>query len=477
MQFPPGTDPRENQLNQRVIEVARAHNAQVYIVGGYIRDALLSRKVNAKDIDYAITGITAADFADEISIALDGHYVPLDETFDTARVALKSGEILDFAGCVGGTIHADLGRRDFSINAMAWDPSDPEKIIDLHGGMADLRDLRIRAVSEQSIIDDPLRVLRAFRFAATIGGTIDDTTLGYVRKHAHELANVAAERINHELFTTLAVHKTAPLVEMMAQTGVLEAIFPELTPTREVTKNDFHHLGLFDHSVETNPQLEQVMETLPDWVQERFDIQLNVGLTRLATTKIAALLHDIGKPQTWAITPEGRHTFYTHDKLGAEMCKDIGARLKWTRPVDRLVYNLVRWHLRPGALFHQGTPTNKAIARFYRSIGDDTPELIVLAFADFGATRGPGLSGENRTEGERNLYELLDGYKTYVEESKTREKLLNGTDLMELLSLQPGPIVGEILAALDEAHEFKEVSNRADAERFVKEHYSQKYSK
>ena len=263
----------------------------------------------------------------------------------------------------------------------------------------------------------------------------------------------------------------------MAGTGLLEVIFPELVATRKVTANAFHHLGLFEHSVETIPQLEGKIDQVGDWVLASAAKELSAGVTRLAATKVACILHDIGKPETWAITEEGRHTFYGHDKLGADMCEVIGERMKWSRPVEKIIVNLVRWHLRPGQLYHQGPPTEKAIRRFYRSVRDDLPELMLLAFADFGATRGPGLMGENRIVLENSMFELLHGYRTYKEESANRVKLLNGTQVMELLSLKQGRVVGELLAALEEAHEFKEVSNRAEAERFVKEFYQQKYSK
>jgi putative nucleotidyltransferase with HDIG domain len=216
---------------------------------------------------------------------------------------------------------------------------------------------------------------------------------------------------------------------------------------------------------------------MDDWVRASAQTEVSPGVTKLAATKLACILHDIGKPQTWAITEEGRHTFYGHDKLGADMCELVAERMKWSRDVEKLIVNLVRWHLRPGALFHQGEPTEKAVRRFYRSIMDDLPELILLAFGDFGATRGPGLMGENRQALENSLFELLKGYVVYKDEIACRVKFLNGTDVMRILSISSGPIVGEILAALEEAQEFKEVSNRADAEQFVKTHYEQKYSK
>jgi putative nucleotidyltransferase with HDIG domain len=482
--FPAGTHPLENELNKRVLAIAAEHDYRLYIVGGFIRDALLNKRQNgkAKDIDYAVDSRKALDgsamkLAAILAQRLDGHLVPLDETNDTVRVVVPTGEIIDFAGCVGGTIEADVQRRDFTINALVWSDDRPDEIVDLVGGMSDIPSRTIRLVSEKSITDDPLRMLRAFRFSATLEGRIDDGTIALIKKHASLLANVAVERINYELFLTTAVLRCAPVIELMAATGLLEVVFAELIDCRKVTANAFHHLGLFEHSVETIPQLEAKLDQVPDWVMTSAAQELSAGVTRLAATKVACLLHDIGKPQTWAITEEGRHTFYGHDKLGADMCVTIGERMKWSRPVEKLIVNLVRWHLRPGQLYHQGPPTDKAIRRFYRSVRDDLPELMLLAFADFGATRGPGLMGENRIVLENSMFELLAGYLPYKEETANRPKLLNGTQIMELLSLKAGPAVGELLAALEEAQEFKEVSNRTEAERFVKDLYQQKYSK
>jgi putative nucleotidyltransferase with HDIG domain len=484
VKFPVGTHPLEDELNKRVLAIARDEGYRIYIVGGYLRDALLFKQQGKiKDIDYAVetgtsgNGRSATKLAASIADRLEAHFVPLDETFDTARVVLDSGEILDFAGCVGANIESDVWRRDFSINALVWNPSSPEEIVDYVGGMADLEALRIRALSENVIVEDPLRILRAFRFAATLGGSIDKQTLLWIEAHRARLRDVAVERINYELFLVLGVLECAAEVELLASTGVLEALFPELVETRRVTPNAFHHLGLFEHSVETVPQIEARFKEAGDWVKESALGELSPGVTKLAATKLACLLHDIGKPQTWQINEDGRHTFYEHDRLGADMCKVISERMKWSRQVEKLIVALVRWHLRPGSLFHQGPPTDKAVRKFYRSMGDDTPELILLAFADFGATRGPGLMGENRKVLEQSMFDLLEGYQVYKEEARRRVRLLDGNEVMQMLSIKPGPVVGEILAALEEAQEFKEVLDRSQAELFVKQHYEQKYCK
>jgi putative nucleotidyltransferase with HDIG domain len=472
--------PLQHDEIRGLVELANGTGHRIFLVGGYLRDAIIasdSLESTAADFDFAVEGGTGFAFAKHVANSFEGHFVPLDENNDTARVVLPTGALFDFSGCVGGNIAADVWRRDFSINALVWDPQQPDEIIDYVGGLADLESRSVRALSEAAFTEDPLRLLRAFRFAAQIGGEIEPNTLEWIERHAARITDVAAERINFELFSILARADIAKTVEAIARCGLLEYIFPELTETRRVTANAYHHLALFEHSIETIPQLEQRVRKMPEWVQHSLNQEINSGVTRLAATKLACLLHDVGKPQTWQIT-EGRHSFYGHDKLGAEICEKIGERMKWSRPLSKLIVKLVRWHLRPGALFHQGQPTEKAVRRFYREIEDDLPELILLAFADFGATCGPEISDASaRLTAEQKLDELLAGYLDYKTKSQSRLKLLDGDLIMKILGIAPGPIVGDLLEDLAEAQEFNEVSNAADAEAFVRRQYSQKYSK
>ncbi len=478
--LPEGTNPLDDAVNQRVLALSQSCGVNLYIVGGYLRDALLGKfigAVKAKDIDYAVADGSAFAFAKRVADELHGHFVPLDESSDTARVVLTDENVsMDFAGCVGGSIEKDVLRRDFTINALVWNSSEPNVVTDLVGGVEDLKGPTIRAISEKTFVEDPLRVLRAYRFAASLKAKIEPETFAWVNKYAEGLKSVAVERINLELFTALS-HSSSEIVMSMGEAGILEIIFPELIETRRVTTNSFHHLGLFEHSIETIPQLEKRLKLVPDWVLEGASQELSYGVTKLAATKVACILHDIGKPATWAINEDGRHTFYAHDVLGAEMCEKIAERMKWSRPVERFVTKLVKWHLRPGALFHQGPPTEKAVRRFYRSVGEDVPELMLLAFADFGATCGPGLLEENRIALEKNWIELLSNYSVYLNEDRQRTRLLDGNRVMKLLSIQAGPVIGEILSALDEAQEFKEVRDQAEAEAFVKNLYREKYFK
>ena len=487
--LPAQADPRRNETVKAILQMADTAACKLYLVGGYIRDAVLGRLAkDYKDFDFMVMPISAEassadsgklpaiNFARSVSDKLQGHFVLLDESNDTARVVMDNYEYFDFAGCVGGTIKSDMFRRDFTINALACDLSSSNEVVDLVGGLDDLQNKTIRVVQEQSFIDDPLRLLRAFRFAARLGFDIEEQTLEYIRRHCKLISNVSAERITSEMFIMLEADNCKKQIVEMGEIGLLEEIFIELKATRKVTKNAYHHLGLFDHSVEALVQCEQGLNEMPDWVQARMREPLAQGVSRLAATKLASLLHDIGKPETWIINDDGKHTFIGHDKLGADMCEPLAKRMKWAKPVERLIEKLVRWHLRPGHLFQQGPPTDKAKYRFYRTIGEELPELILLALADFRSTCGPGLQ-DGRREAEQNLFELLSNYSVYEVVSKKEDRLLDGNELMRTLKLSPGPVVGQLLEDLLEAQTLGEIKDKEQAIALARKLYAERSSK
>lgn len=392
--FPAGTHPLNVAINKDVLALATKFPCQAFLVGGYIRDALIYGQhperrqfpFKPKDLDYCIVGASAFAFAKHVSNQVNGHFVALDVKNDTARVVVQDGTTLDFAGCIGASIEEDVLRRDFTMNALFWHANNPDSITDVFGGVADIIGGVVRAVSRQSFIDDPLRLLRAFRFAAMLDFQLEARTANWIKEEHAKICQVAAERITLELFAAFAVHQSKDVLLAMANSGLLEDILPELQPTRGVPKNSHHHLALFEHSLEALVQVEKIAQWPELKPVMNLDEELSYGVTRFASTKIAALLHDIGKPKTWIVTEEGKHTFIGHEHLGCEMISEIGLRLKWSRPAERLIAKLVKWHLRPGQLFHHERPTAKAVHRLYRQVGKDMPELILLSLADLEAT-------------------------------------------------------------------------------------------
>jgi len=469
-------------LHKRVVEEASNCNINIFVVGGYLRDLVLNRfrpeyRLFSKDLDYVILGDSAFEFARLIARLVKGHFVGLDKNNDIGRVVMPDGYILDFAGCLGETIESDVLRRDFSINALYLDPRQPENIIDLLGGIDDIKNGVIRASVSSAFTSDPLRLLRAFRFAANLKFNIENETLNWIKNNADKIQSVAGERISSELFLTFKSYPTGSLLKKLGETGLLEAIFPELIATRSVTNNAYHHLNLFDHSIEAVVQAEQDYLAKSDiWFKTNLPSSLNSAsdISHFAVCKVAALLHDIGKPATWAITEEGKHTFVGHERIGAQMVPIIAKRLRWSNTMEHLVSMLIELHLRPGQLFHTTEATAKGINRLYRRAGENFPALILLALGDLGATKGPQMTDEKSSNLREKFYGLLSGFEEYCLTTQSMKKILDGHDIMQLLNLPPGKELGEILSALKEAQELKQVLTRSAAEDYVRSIYQSK---
>lgn len=465
-------------IHEQVVAKAKSAQLKIYIVGGVPRDLLLNQyhpaiKTVLKDIDYAIAGGGAFLFAKEIAKLFKGHFVALDEKNDTARVVMPDGLFLDFAGCIGGSIEEDIGQRDFTINSLCIEPDQLDTVIDLTSGIDDIKGGIIRSTHASLFADDPLRLLRAFRFASCWQFSIDKQTNSWIKEHAPRLANVAGERISSELNLIFAASLEKILPDL-ASVGLLEVIFPELIATRQVTSNTHHHLNLFDHSLETALQAEkEFAKTI--WSNTNLGEEISFSLTRLAACKTACLLHDIGKPATWVIAEDGRHTFVGHEKLGEQMITPIAERLRWSKHLERFVSLLVRFHLRPGQLFHQlignDKPSQRAINRLFRQSGEDFPALILLALGDLAATQGQMMTKEKTILLEKGFYSLLHQFYAFTAAETSRTILLDGNDVMRLLNIPAGKEIGEILLALREAQEINEVLDRSQAEDLVRSLY------
>ena len=470
---PAGQNLLSSNVHKQVTAEAVTAGLKIYVVGGYLRDLILNEfypdnQLSSHDLDYAIAGGSAYAFAQKIADLLNGHFVGLDQGNDTARVVMPDGNNLDFAGCLGRTIEKDILRRDFTINSLYIDMSQPQVIVDRLHGIDDIKSGTIRATDPALFQSDPLRLLRAFRFATSLKFNIDRQTYTWITSNAQRLSEIAGERISFELFSIFTRYPTTAVLKMLAESGLIEVIFPELKLTRTVTNNAYHHLNLFDHSLEAVVQAEQELIAEPFWLKAKLTSELSANISFLAACKVASLLHDIGKPATWIITEAGKHTFIGHERLGAQMIGHIADRLRWSKPVERFIAKLIAYHLRPGQLFHHSQPSQRAINRLYRQMGDDFPALILLALGDLAATKGPQMTEQKSALLRQQYYLLLNGFEQYSLEKESRQKLLDGSDVMSLLDIPPGKEVGEILLALEEAQEINKVANRSQAEDFVR---------
>ena len=471
---------KENEINSKLLDIC-VEGTELYLVGGYIRDVLLCKE--CFDLDYCVKGESAIDFARKAADALEGYFVLLDEKHDIARVVLQDKiTVLDFAGCVGGDIFADLKNRDYTINAIAFSlvPSPHSTpniadnfksfLIDPLNGIEDLKNKTIRAVSEENIMDDPLRILRAYRFAAQLNFSIEEKTFKFIKKHKLLINNVSVERITQELIKLFESEHAGEQLYVMKEARFLDEILPELTPQRQVPPNLHHHLGLLDHSIESVIQLEKEIKKFPDWSKEHFNREFSQGIKAISLMKLAMLLHDLGKPSTWNIDEEGRHRFIKHEEIGSEMVFEVLKRLKFSKNSMKYISKLIKYHMYPSQLLNDGIEylTEKAMMRMFRRIGNDMPELLLISMSDRLSAKGVEITDEIISNNVNGLYFLLEQYKKTQEEVKTLPKFADGRDVMEIRKLSAGPQIGKILNELKEAQISGDISTREQALEFIK---------
>ncbi len=442
--------------------------SRLYLVGGFIRDYLLGKHSFDKDI--VVLGESAIEYAKKFAEKTNGHFVLLDTKNDIARVVLEDKiNYFDFAKCENDDILTDLKRRDFTINSIAMTICGNDKdFLDINNGIKDLENGIIKAISEKNIIDDPLRTLRAFRFAAQFDFEIEKDLYNYIKKHKNLIEKIAPERIHQELIKLFESKACSKNLIAMKKSGLLFNIFPELELQLKVPPNPHHHLGLLDHSIETVRQIELITQTLPDWTQEHLYKEQATGIKYISLLKIAALLHDLGKPATWQIDEQGRHRFIKHDERGAEISESLLKRLKFSKAANKYISKLVRFHIYPSHLTRESTlASDKAIARMFRKLGDETPGIMALAMADRYSALGPEISEKMVSRNISGLFNFLDKYKKSKEKEATIPKLLDGNDVIELLQITKGPKVGKILVALKEAQMENKVNTKKEAEIFI----------
>lgn len=456
-------------------ELAAARLLQVYLVGGTVRELALGQ--SAPDLDLAVSAQTL-DLARNLAAALGGTFVLLDEKERTARVVWQ-GEILDLAEFRAPTLEGDLKGRDFTLNALALDLQDILKgrvpvLADPCGGLADLSRGLLRMVAPQNFQDDPLRLLRAYRFAATHGFTITPETTAAIRQYMPEFSRVAGERVHQELFILLGASKAGPVLTEMDQTGLLTQIFPELADSKGVDQNGFHHLDVFSHSLETVCHLEEVLAAPGNFFRELAPevARYSKSRSKAALVKLAALFHDVGKPQVRERrqAPE-RYTFYYHEKVGLELFASLALRLRFSQAEVKTVTALIKLHMRPFLLlpaFRQGELSFRALGRLVRAARPELAGLFALAMADSLAGQGP----QKPDDSEAVLADLADAayrfLKERLEPQEMMPKLLTGHDLVKVLGLEPGPKFKRLLTAVQEAQWEGQVKTREEALHLVR---------
>jgi putative nucleotidyltransferase with HDIG domain len=443
----------------------------VWLVGGTVRDLLLGRPL--RDVDLALRA-GSVEAARALAARLGGAFVPLGEAHGMARVVVSGPPPvqIDLGDLRGPTLDADLAARDVTIDALAVDLDallrGPAPVWDPTGGLGDLAAGRLRACGPAAFVDDPLRVLRLLRLAHQLDLAIDPPTEALARAATPALSSVAAERVRDELTHVLRLARTAPAIRQADAWSALEVVLPEVVAMRGAAQSPPHRFTVWEHSLRALEAADALAEDLgllaphDARVSASLAESLGGGVTRREVWKLAVLLHDVAKPETRSVDPDGRARFTGHDRLGAERALAIAARLRWPGRAADVLVRLVRQHLRPMHLGMLDDVTRRARYRFHRDVGEEVPALVCLTIADAAGTdgRGPRLVYRGRT---RALLEsFLRGEEPAAREA-AEPPLVRGEDVMAALGLLPGPTVGRALRRAREAQALGLVRTREEA--------------
>ncbi|PJE62550.1 hypothetical protein COU88_04410 [Candidatus Roizmanbacteria bacterium CG10_big_fil_rev_8_21_14_0_10_39_6] len=437
----------------RCITLFKRNGYECYVVGGFIRDTLLKRATTNKALDFAtnatpqemLTFLPNAKYENKFGTVI----VPLKESANTLRIKKNEYSESEYFEITtyrseslykdkrhpenvtwGTRIEEDLSRRDFTVNALAYDG---KRFVDIYNGIHDLKKKSIRAVNNAyaRFEEDALRMLRAVRLASQLHFTIEKETYEALQTQAKNLSYISSERIRDEFFALLSSKNAMGGVLILKDTGLLQSILPELYPAFLCDQKSPKRHHIYDVGTHLIRSLDACKNTDP--------------IVRLAT-----LIHDIGKPNTRSITKEGVITFYNHEIIGTQMAYEIASRMRLSKKDTIRLTKLVRYH----QFSVTEEQTDSALRRLIRNVGkENINDLIDLRVAD---RIGSGASPSSWR---------LDLYKKRLIQVQTqpfnvRDLVIDGTDVMRLLNMEPGPKVGKVLDKLFAHIEKGELENK-----------------
>lgn len=471
------------------IRQAIPQDTPIYMVGGAIRDALIGRPVH--DIDFILPE-NALQIARQVANAFKGDYYPLDTERETARLIQVQPDgsrlFIDFARLRGPDLESDLRERDFTINAMAVDLRQMHQLIDPLGGSQDLHDRIIRTCSEDSLLNDPLRTLRAVRLAISHNSHILAETRQKIRQALPLLPGVSPERVRDELFRILDGPQPATAINALEILGGLPYIFPELSALKGVNQSPPHTQDVWLHTLDVVQRLQNILNVLSpqpnpeinaNWtmglisvrlgryrqqLNEHLSTSLNPGRSLRALILLAALYHDSGKPPTRQTTENGSIRFLEHEEQSTSLISDRARKLHLSNDEIERLKTIVRNHMRPLQLAQTGNlPTRRAIYRFFRATGSAGVDICLHALADTLATYLTTLPEEIWIRQLDVSRTLLEAWWEKPAENVSPPPLISGSVLIDKLNLQPGPVIGKLLETIQEAQAAGEINTPEEA--------------
>jgi putative nucleotidyltransferase with HDIG domain len=479
---------------RHLLELVRSsapEDLPVHLVGGAVRDLVLGRPVN--DFDFVVPA-QSLELAKKVRQQLHAVGFTLDDERQTGRVIVNQGKpdelIIDFVIYTGGSLLEDVKNRDFTINTLLVDLQQPEEVIDLLGGLADLDAKVLKAASPQSMQLDPLRVLRGIRFKRTFNLEIEPQTEDLMRAAAEGLAQISGERIRDELFKILAQGDVAGAFRLMDSLGVLAPVFPEIAELKQEPALYPHVHPLWEHTLQVITYLEillvptvnleasptahyvhlarEMLAQYAEQIQALLSQPIQAGRQRRSLLTLAALYHDVGKPRTQTQDEKGRFHFYGHDKAGSELMEKRARALMLGKEEIAYLTLLVSQHMR---IHHFSKPgvemTDRAVYRYFRDLGAAGVDNALLSLADTLAAFEDTLQIEAWKREVQAVEKLFAAWFNCQEALIQPPKLLDGKDLQRIFGLKPSPLLGESLEALREAQAAGEVGDEKAAINYV----------
>lgn len=456
--------------------VLRQLKLSAWLCGGTVRDLLLGRAFHDVDVVLSDRVFEAADL---FRLKMEAPSFVLDRERQVARVVFGKAN-WDITGFRDSTIEGDLRKRDFTINALAipWESYYPSRslspVLDLFGGVEDLRNKVIRMVAEESLSEDPLRMLRAFRIQAELGFAIDPDVFRRIEQVHESIAGVAGERVRDELDRALLQPDSAAMWRALGGTSLFDSIFPEMAPMKGCVQGGYHHLDVWEHSVTTLENVERLLlalaEVFPDHASSlaQYLTAAPGTIHRASLLKWAAVLHDIGKPKTRELREPGRWRFHGHDHAGTDLAESLLTRLKFSRKDTQIIVSMIEHHLRPLHVFHQAAQNPDDFYRLFRAAGPEAVGVLILSCGDLAAARGPLADPARDAQFIVLIRRMLDYYYREYYPAVSTPELVKGRDLMAFLNMKPGPLMGELLKEIRESQLTGRLRNREDALDFAR---------
>jgi poly(A) polymerase len=472
----------------------------VYLVGGAIRDVLLSRPIH--DMDFVVlkdAGKVAKKLADD----LRGGFYMLDEERDIARVIIDQPNgkkfYLDFSALREENLFKDLKSRDFTINAMAVNVAQPELLIDPLKGIDDIKGGFLQICNPNSFRNDPIRVIRAVRMAIQFDLKITENTLHALKEQVSSLHAISQERIRDELFRMLESDKNASALRLLDQLGILDTLWPELSALKSLEYENMANQNVWQHTLATIQGLDDIWRVLIGEFEEEkasnlllgtlvsrlgryrtdfdhhFQLGINPSRSRKALLFYTALFHDCGKSTVQVSNLSGQITYEGHDSAAEAIVKEAARKIRLSENEVSVITLMVKEHMKFNQFSQAGVlPDNREIHSYYKKNRSYGIDLCFIALANIIGTYQHALDQDIWLEKVNLARVLMEAYFEKYDKVVNPPKILSGSDIMKNFNLEPGKQVGELLEEVQAAQAEGKITTKAEAMSYIKSLIKQK---